>query len=143
MAPMPADFGQHCFKVLLIDPNEADRQSFENHLRLISDEYVVLTVSSGKAGLELCQSEHFDCVVTELNLSDTSGFGVLCSLVPLVTQPQVAVIALTRHFSTLYAELAVCYGAQACLSKPHTSGVDLDNAIRNAIAVVARTKSVC
>jgi len=36
---------QPCLKVLLIDPNQTDRQFFEDHLRLISDEYVVLTVS--------------------------------------------------------------------------------------------------
>jgi len=91
----------------------------------------------------LCQSKPFDCIVTELTLPDTSGFGLLCSLVPRVTQPQMAVIVLTRHFSTIYEELALSYGAQACLSKSRTSGNDLDNAIRKAIAEVARNKIAC
>jgi len=136
---MRVDLGHHGIKVLLIDPNEEDRQYWAHRLRMASDEYVVLEASSGAAGLQLCQVEQFDCVVTELELPDMSGFQVLLTLVPLTQHPEVAVIVLTRLFPLTHKDLALKNGAQAFLFKSRSSGDDLDFAIMRAIAAVGRT----
>ena len=77
-----------------------------------------------------------DCVVLELTLPDSSAFGVLVSLVPLVRRPNVPVIVLTRLPDAGLWELARKNGAYACFLKQHTTGEDLDNAIQRAVAFV-------
>jgi len=134
----------HGIKVLLIDSNEEDRQHWAHRLRMSSDEYVITEASSGTVGLELCQVEQFDCVVTELDLPDMSGFQVLLSLVPLAQRPDKPVIVLTRLVHEMNSpKLALFNGAQACLFQSRTSRDDLDHAIRKAIAAIAQNKTAC
>ena len=126
--------------ILFIDGHDHDRQYWVKRLTISSPDWVILEAGTGAAGLSICQSQHIDCVVTELALSDMSGFKVLIDLVPRILHPRIAVIILSRlNFQTL-AELALLNGAQTYLVKSRISGDELDRAIRKALATVAPTR---
>ena len=132
-----------CFPptVVLIDGHKADREYWKHRLTISSPEYVVLESDTAASGLAICQSQRVDCVITELELPDTSGFEVLVKLVPRAYRPSVAVIILTRLNLEMLPELAKKNGAQAYLIKSQISGDDLDRTIRKAIAAVGTTNS--
>src|SRR6476620_660233 len=116
-------------------------QNFPNYRRPIGlNARIVLSLSTrrgllrdtGAAGLSICKSRRIDCVVSELDLPDMSGFQVLVELVPRVTHPEVAVIILTRIDVTTFSKHALKNGAQAYLVKSPTSCDDLDKVIPKA-----------
>jgi len=122
--------------ILFVDPDIADRAYWVRRLELASPEYVITTVEEGRTAIELCQSRRFDCVVLELKLPDISGFEVLINLCPVASQPEVAVVILTKLLFTTLSAAAKINGAQSYLIKPQTSGDQLDLAIQKAIAMV-------
>jgi DNA-binding NarL/FixJ family response regulator len=122
--------------VLLIDSDKRDREYWAQRLTISSRDYVVLEADTGASGLAICHSQQVDCVVTELDLCDGSGFRVLLDLVPRVRYPDKAVIILSRLNLHALSELARKNGAFAYLVKSHLSGDALDEIIRKAVAVV-------
>ena len=122
--------------VLLIDSDKRDREYWAQRLIISSPDDVVLEADTGASGLAICHAQHVDCVVTELDLSDMSGFKVLVDLVPRFSHPQIAVIILSRLTLRDLAELAMKNGAQAYLRKSHASGDQLAMTIHKALAAV-------
>src|SRR5262245_54972772 len=122
--------------VLLIDSDKRDREYWAQRLTLSSRDYVVLEADTGASGLAICHSQQVDCVVTELDLCDGSGFRVLLDLVPRVRYPDKAVIILYRLNLHVRFELVRRNGALAYLVKSYLSGDALDEIIRKAVAVV-------
>lgn len=84
----------------------------------------------------ICCERQINCVVLDLDMDEASGFEVLLSLVPDREHRENAVVVLTRLINPTLHELAVEYGAQACLVKRHTSPQLLHQAIQTAIASV-------
>lgn len=126
--------------VLLIDNDTGDRESWAQRLNILSNDYHILEADTGERGLAIWESQRVDCVVTELNLPDMSGFEIIVKLVPSVTHPEIAIIVLTDLTLPALAKLALNSGAQAYLQKSRTSGEGLGNAIRKAIAAVGPNK---
>jgi DNA-binding NarL/FixJ family response regulator len=126
--------------VLLIDDDTGDRESWAQRLNILSNDYHILEADTGERGLAIWDSQRIDCVVTELNLPDMTGFEIIVKLVPRVTHPEIAVIVLTDLTLPALAKLARNSGAHAYLQKSRTSGEDLDHAIRKAIATVDPNK---
>ena len=124
--------------ILFIDSYEDVRQHYVRRLTMSSPGYVILEADTGEAGLSICKSRRIDCVVSELDLPDMSGFQVLLELVPRVSHPEVAVIILTRIDVTTFSKHALKNGAQAYLVKSPTSCDDLDKVIPKALAMVPR-----
>jgi len=124
--------------VLLIDGYNPDRAFFAEELRSRSPDYHIVEATDGQSGLDLYRSQRIDCVVTELTLSDKSGFEILADFVPVASRPKVAVIVLTRIGHPGVWELAKQHGAYACCVKAQTSGDDLDKAIQGAVAFVGQ-----
>jgi two-component system response regulator AtoC len=123
--------------VLLIDPNNEDRQYYSERLKISSKGYTVLEASNAERGLAICRAERIDCVVTELHLPDMSGFQVLIRLNPIVHRSlHTPVIALSHFILPSIIEAAKKLGAQSYLIKSHASCEDLDRAIQKAIARV-------
>ena len=119
--------------VLLIDGHREEREYWKQHLTISSLDYVVLEADTGAAGLDICQSQSIDCVVTELNLPDMSGFELLVHIVARLSKPDIAVIMLTHTTIPAMATFALNMGAQAYLIKSCISGGYLDAVIRKAI----------
>ena len=126
--------------ILVIDSAADDRQYWAQRLKISSPAYRLLQAETGAAGLEICRTQHVDCVVTELTLPDMSGFEVLVHLVPRATHPEIAVIILTHVTVPAMATFALNSGAQKYLIKSRVSGDYLDRAIRRAIAFVGPRK---
>ena len=123
--------------VVLIDPNNEDRQFYSEQLKISSKDYTVLEADNAERGLDLCRTEQIDCVVTELHLPDMSGFQVLIRLNPIVHRSlHTPVIALSHFIVPSIIEAAKKLGAQSYLIKSQASGDDLDRAIQKAIAKV-------
>jgi len=91
--------------ILFIDSHKQEREFWAQRLNISSSDYVILEANTGKAGVSICQSQRVDCVVTELDLSDMSGFKVLLDLVESGRYPPV--IILSRLNSLTLAELAI------------------------------------
>lgn len=127
-------------KVLFIDHNEEERQTWADRLTRCSREYVALHTSSGRSCMTLVKSERVDCVVLDLDLPDRNGLSVLSDLVGYTYKPQIAVVVLTNFPLDALCDLAIQNGAQSCMRKDQISVEDLDKAIRKAIAVVGPHK---
>jgi CheY-like chemotaxis protein len=128
--------------ILLVDGNDKDRTYYADRLKAFMPDCVFLEAKDGQSGLELYKSRPVDCIVTELHLADMSGLELLVEVVPRSSQPQVAVIILTRTSIAVpaLADITRNNGAQAFLIKPFTSGDELAQAVRKAIAVVGPTR---
>lgn len=131
------------FSVLLIDPDRHARNYWSERLKTACPDCRILEADTGEAGLTICRNESLDCVVTELDLPDMSGFQVLLELVPRAQQPEIAVIILTKLTLHSLSELALKNGAQAFLVKNSVGGDDLDRAIYRATnAIGSRRKEL-
>ena len=126
--------------ILLIDGIEEDRTFYADRIKLHLPDCVVLEAKDGKSGFALYHSRRIDCIVTELYLSDMSAFELLEEVVPFASQPEVAVVILTRTNLPALAYLAKTSGAQAVLVKRATAGDDLLPAIQKAMAAVGPTR---
>jgi CheY-like chemotaxis protein len=135
---MPPKMEPPSTSVLLIDTNDTDRSYFVTQLKDRSPDYKIQEAIDGEAGLTLCRSRRFDCVVLALELSDQSGYKVLVDLVPIANRPNIAVIMLTNRLQRGLREIARQNGAYACFVKQFMSGDDLDRAIHRAIAFVGQ-----
>jgi len=134
------DFFLPASTVLFIDGNKVNRRYWAQRLYMASPDYLVLEADTGAEALKLCRSRQVDCVVTEHNLSDMSGFELLVKLVPRAKQPSIAVILLSHVTLSSMAALALKSGAQDFLIKSRISGDDLARAIQRAIAVVGASR---
>jgi len=120
--------------ILFIDNDGDVRQRHVRHLTISSPDYVILEADTGATGLSLCKSLRIDCVVSELDLPDMSGFQLLPTLIPRICHPEIAVIIVTRLTVETFPEHALKNGALAYLVKSRTSGDDLDKVILRALA---------
>jgi len=137
MADMPT------ISVLFIDSSTNQRTYWADQLKRCSPSYEILEASDAQSGLDLYRSRRIDCVVLDLALQDESnyttwGLATLVNLVPIARKPQIAVIVLTQVLDRGVWEIAKKNGAYVCLAKNFTSGEDLDNAIRRAVAFVGQ-----
>ena len=126
--------------VLFIDGRKDDRQYWVHRLKMSSPDYVVLEAGTGTRGLAICRSQQVDCVISELTLTDMSGFEVLVKLIPHALHPKIGFIFLTRLTVSPMRNLALSNGAHAYLMKPHSSGDELDMTIPKALANVAPSR---
>jgi DNA-binding NarL/FixJ family response regulator len=126
--------------ILLIDSFATDRTYYVDRLKNSLPDCVILEANDGQTGLDLYNSRRVDCIVTELQLTDMSGFELLVKLVPRASQPTVAIVMLTRSSIPALDHLARSNGAQAFLVKRLTTGEELASAIEKAIAIVGPTQ---
>jgi two-component system, NtrC family, response regulator len=127
-------------RVLFIDPNDAERQSWVGSLGMCSADYIILQAADARSGLKLVESEQVDCVVLDLDLPDRNGLSVLLRLVDYAHRPRIAVVVLTCLALAALSEIAFRNGAQSYLIKGKISIMDLDLAIRRSIALVGPNK---
>ena len=120
--------------ILLVDDDQNELNAWASSLRDCSSDYAVLKANTVKAALDLCSCQKIDCVVLDLDMNDVSGFEVLFALVPDRKNRGMAVVILTHLLSPSLHEMAVEYGAHACLLKQDTSPQLLGQAIHAAIA---------
>src|SRR5262249_52659293 len=122
--------------ILLIDHDNKDRTYYADRLKIAIPHCIVLEAKDIRSGLGLYRSQRGDFVVTEVRIPHGAGFKLLFDIVPHAWKPPVAVIMLTRLSISGLAQLAKMNGAQACFVKRLTTGDELADAIKQAIARV-------
>ena len=119
--------------ILLVDDDAETLDTWATGLEECCN-YTVFKADTVKSALDVCRDQKMDCVVLDLDMDDASGFEVLLALVPDRKHRQIAVVVLTRLINPVLHNMAIEYGAQACLVKRRTSPELLDQAIKTAIA---------
>ena len=123
--------------VLFIEDDPGELAFWSNALKECSSHYSVLETTTGHEGIELLRHHEVDCVVLDLDLSESSGFQFLLDLVPNRYRPERAVIIFTRLQNPTLEKMSFENGAQAFLVKQHTSAEALNRAIQKAVTAVA------
>jgi DNA-binding response OmpR family regulator len=107
-------------KILLVDDDEALRQSLSEQLRLF-EEFTTAEAGTGTAALELAKGERFDAILLDVGLPDMDGREV-CRVMRRsgVTAP---IIMLTGASTDADTILALDSGANDYVTKPFRLGV--------------------
>jgi CheY-like chemotaxis protein len=121
--------------VLLIDDNSEDRAYWSSSLKNPPFGFLVLEAACGESGFKLCQSQHVDCVVLDLEMPE-SGLFTLLKLIPDPTRRRVPVVILTKLAQPSLIKLMKSMGAYECLVKEYCSPGNLADTIQQAIAAV-------
>ena len=114
-------------KVLIVDDHAVVREGLKQILAEAPDTEVLSEAATGEEALEKVASEHYDVVILDISLPDTSGLEVLKQIKAL--RPQLAVLILTIHPEEQYAVRALQAGASGYMTK-ETAPDELAAAIR-------------
>ena len=107
-------------KILLVDDDDALRQSLAEQLRL-HEEFQTVEAATAKDGMELARKEHFDAIVLDVGLPDMDGRDA-CRIMRRdgVKSP---ILMLTAADSDADTILGLDSGANDYISKPFRLGV--------------------
>ena len=107
-------------KILLIDDDEALRQSLGEQLRL-HEEFEIFEADNGSAGLEMAKGDYYDAIILDVGLPDIDGREV-CRLLRR-SNVKSPIIMLTAADSDADTILALDSGANDYVTKPFKLGV--------------------
>ena len=109
-----ADLNTIPVRVLVVDDDEGHAQAVAESLERINCDCRV--AGSGEAGSRMVASEHWDVVVTDLQMGEIDGLEILKQTKEEL--PDAEVIVLTGHGSITSAVTAMQHGAYTYLTKP-------------------------
>jgi CheY-like chemotaxis protein len=127
--------------VLLIDDNPEDRKFWSTALKTSPFGFFVLEADCGESGLKLCERQHVDCVVLDLDMPE-SGLFTLLRLIPDPTRRHVAMVVLTKLAQPALLRLMKNLGAYECLLKEYCSAEKLANAIGQAMGSAKSKRAI-
>lgn len=102
--------------ILIVDDSPSIRQMVEMTLKSAS--YNVTTASDGQAGLELCQKNQYDFVLTDQNMPRMDGITMIKSLRALGNYRTTPIIVLTTEASDNMKMQGKAAGATGWMVKP-------------------------
>ncbi len=117
--------------ILIIDKNFEERQRYESYLLQSKRGYRILSESSGKAALELCQRLQPDLILVEYLLPDMDGLEFLASLKQQQETPPV--IMITGCGNENVAVRAIKSGFEDYLVKEQVTAELLNSTIESAV----------
>jgi len=121
-------------QVLIIDDSPADQEICCQFLREHAEyDYTFLCASSGKSGIELCQSAQPDCVLVDYLLPDLDGIAFLAALGADLSALPFPIIMLTGYGNEMLVAEAMRAGVADYLPKDVLSAKSLGRAITNAM----------
>jgi CheY-like chemotaxis protein len=101
-------------KILVVDDSNFQRNQI---LRAVKDDgYEIVTAENGKIGFDLFEEHNPDCVLTDLNMPEMDGLGLLQLIRKKNTE--VPVIVLSSDTQELTAEKCRNLGASGYMNKP-------------------------
>lgn len=106
-------------RILVVDDSVTMRDILTQYLK--SGDYMVATANSGAQALELLKTERYDVIITDLEMPEMDGYGLIRSISELDWDP--AIILFSQHDErTLHSarELAMAYSVNllGTLTKP-------------------------
>lgn len=131
--------------IVIVDDAAEDRAACRRYLRQDSEwKYTILEAASGEQALEICRESQPDCILLDYRLPDMDGLDVLTALTggEGETQNLLPVVMLTGADEVSLAVEAMRAGAQDFINKNRLTPVDLQRAVRNAIARVELSREV-
>ncbi|ETX01546.1 MAG: hypothetical protein ETSY1_06980 [Candidatus Entotheonella factor] len=121
-------------QILIIDDSPADREICCHLLREHPEyDFTFLCASSGRSGLDLCQSAQPDCVLVDYLLPDLDGIAFLAALDTDLTTLPFPIIMLTGYGSEMIVAEAMRAGAADYLPKDLLSAKSLGSAVTHAV----------
>lgn len=112
--PRAAKRANKSFRVLLVDDEQLIRKLLARALS--GPDFEVLEASGGPAALELFASEHFDLVITDVQMPEMTGIELTRRLKQQV--PTLPVVLISGVFELAEHEQPADFGAIAVLCKP-------------------------
>ena len=101
-------------RILVVDDEKSMREMLEMLLR--AEDYIVELASDGREAIELLENEHFEVVLTDLNMPNANGIEVLEATKRCA--PETQVLLLTAYGTDQSALVAMAEGAYGYLEKP-------------------------
>jgi len=105
-------------KILLIEDDDTMREGMSQVLKRARHE--VISVSNGPAGIELCQKEKFDLVITDYKMEEMNGVEVLEKVKSIDESAEVLIV--TAYGTIDLAVEAMRKGVADYVTKPFTPG---------------------
>ncbi len=102
-------------KILIVEDVEFNRDLV---VQLLEDDYMILTATDGKAGVELAERERPDLILMDLSLPGVDGWEATRRIKAKEALRHIPIIALTAHAMRGDAEKARACGCNDYLSKP-------------------------
>lgn len=106
-------------RILIVDDEECIREVLRDFFE--GEGFEVCEAADGSAALEMARKEHFDVVLTDLNMPGLDGIRVLKEIRYLL--PGTATLILTGYPSTESAATALEIGCDGYLNKPVNLGL--------------------
>ncbi|MCH7805692.1 MAG: PAS domain S-box protein [Proteobacteria bacterium] len=119
-------------KLLLIEDNEADRQSLKRALRKTKLEAELVEAASAREGLELALTGEFDCILLDYCLPDMDGLQFLKELLKTSQGETIPVVMLTGFVDDRMALEILRAGAQDFIRKKDMAPAQLARIVINA-----------
>ena len=131
--------------IVIVDDAAEDRAACRRYLRQDSEwKYTILEAASGEQALKICRESQPDCILLDYRLPDMDGLEVLTALTggDGETGNILPIVMLTGADEVSLAVEAMRAGAQDFINKNRLTPVDLQRAVRNAIARVELSREV-
>ncbi len=127
-------------KVLLVEDERITRISLANNIEKAG--YNVTAAEDGKQGLDLCYSEKFDVVITDLRLPRVSGMDIVRYVKE--NNPDCEVIVITAYATVSTAVEAIKIGAYDYVTKPFSPDkiIGMLDKIRQLHSIMDENKSL-
>lgn len=103
-------------KILLIDDNEAVRESLGEILKMENHE--VHIAENGVNGMKVCKKNSFDIIISDLFMPDKDGFEVIREIKSESYKSKLIAISGFGNSNNTYLTMAKKMGADAIISKP-------------------------
>ncbi|MEO2012156.1 MAG: response regulator [Pirellulaceae bacterium] len=123
-------------RVLLVDDSTIDRRVAEEILQEADHE--VLLASDGRQALDLVREQAPDVIVTDLQMPNLDGLGLVTSL--QIESPSIPVILMTAHGSEDMANQALRSGATSYVPKSELSRL-LQSSVETILSAVHREQT--
>ncbi len=118
-------------EILLIDDNEADRESVSLYLQQSATTFTLTAVENIKSGRDILEDREVTAILLDLGLAETSGFQTINAFKDVFTH--YPTIILTNNGNHVIGVQAVTLGAQDVLIKDKINPATLVQSIRFAV----------
>ncbi len=119
-------------RILVVDDSATMRDMLTQMLR--ADEHIVAAANSGLQALDILQTEKYDILITDLEMPELDGFGLISAISKLKSAPAVVLISHLDNKALHSAkELAIAYSVNVLgtLTRP-IDQADLEKALSGA-----------
>ena len=118
-------------KVLILDPSPIFRRTLKQVVQTCESKVDVIEAESAKQAVDFANNTSLDVVFIDIALPNNNGIELIGTIKKLI--PDVKIIVLTSHDSVEHKEASLRKGADFFLSKVHSGGLRLIEAIQKSI----------